>query len=153
MRRIIAVVDLFSPGSKTGRVAIATAGKHLAELHFVALFDHLDDVTLGGASKLSPQERFRHTEMELLKRLRQHTASMGVHDATCTVLTGHPGEELSRMAQQWRADLIMADRVTARTIHNSWIPWFHTVTSLPCRLQVIAEERKNLWMYVAHWLH
>ncbi|MEO5348741.1 MAG: universal stress protein [Magnetococcus sp. YQC-3] len=142
--RIIAVVDLFSGGGEVIRVAIETAKRHAASLRLVTLFEHLEGSPGQGGGELSPEGRFCRNEAELQERLLRQATLMGAVGAECTVLTGHPGEALGGVASQWGADLILADRETARTIHNGWVPFFHGITPLPCKLVIVQRERTNL---------
>ncbi|MBF0145937.1 MAG: universal stress protein [Magnetococcales bacterium] len=139
LRRIIAVIDLFSSGERVGNAASALAEKHRAQLRLVTLHDHLDALD-DLPHNLSPEERFSRIETNLLQRLRQYALRLGIRAADCSIITGHPGTQLSQMAGQWNADLILSDPHVARTLHNGWVPWLETITPLPCRLQVVHQE-------------
>ncbi|MBF0631940.1 MAG: universal stress protein [Magnetococcales bacterium] len=153
LRRIIAVIDLFSPESRVGAIAIATARQHAAELHFVALFDHIIPWQAGDQPPPgSPQERFVLIETQLRERLRHYAAHSGSPDASCTIITGPPGEELCQMAHEWHADLIFADRQTSRTLRNSWVPWLSPITSFPCKIEIVAEERRHRLLHVLDFM-
>ncbi|MBF0109418.1 MAG: universal stress protein [Magnetococcales bacterium] len=152
MHRIIAVVDLFSPECVVAEVAWATVRRHGGEMIFFAMFDHLSHVPDESHIASSSSERFVRIEAFLLERLKQHVASRGIHDVSCAILSGNPGEELNRIARDWGADLIMADRNTARVLHNGWVPFLSSLTPLPCKIHIVPPERKGRMSRVLHLL-
>ncbi|MBF0295339.1 MAG: universal stress protein [Magnetococcales bacterium] len=140
LRRIIAVIDLFDANEEVTGAALRLARESGAQSRFVTLFDHLD------TPSSSPEERFRENAEALRERLRRHVGLSSEQVTDCTVITGHPGEELGRMASDWGADLILADHDTARVIQNGWVPHFHPVTPLPCKVHVVLSQRNPSWM-------
>lgn len=145
-QHIIAVIDLFDSTEEVTRVSRSMVYRDSTAVRFVALFDHLRDSSHSSAEHLSSEERFRKCEMELLQQLKDHLRKKGMPEAECFVLTGPPAEELGQMARQWGADLILTDQHTARTIYNSWTPFFQALTPLPCRIQVVTPEIK-IWFH------
>ncbi|MBF0178570.1 MAG: universal stress protein [Magnetococcales bacterium] len=140
LRRIIAVIDLFDANEEVTGTALRLARESGAQSRFVTLFDHLD------TPASSPEDRFREHAEALRDRLRRHVGQSSDQEADCAVITGHPGEELGRMATAWGADLILADHDTARVIQNGWVPHFHPVTPLPCKVHVVSSQRSHSWM-------
>lgn len=150
VRRLIAVIDLFASTESVTQRAMIIAKQTGAILHFVTLFDHMNGCEWEATG--SSQEQFERIERELMLRLQHHVAQTGRTDIPCKVLTGHPGEAMAVLAKEWQADLILADLDTARVIQNGWIPCFHPVTQLPCRLQVVSVEEDPLLSYLTRWL-
>lgn len=152
LNRIIAVINLSSPGEEVGRMALSLAKRHAAEVRFVTLFEHLDDFANNNSFDMTTQAKFRRNEAELLERLHRFTTNLGAHGALCTVLTGHPSEDVSQLATHWGADLILADHGTAQTIQNGWVPWLYSITPLPCKLYIVPQEPSHFLLSITNLL-
>ncbi|MBF0629236.1 MAG: universal stress protein [Magnetococcales bacterium] len=132
--RILAVLDLCAHPQPVIAAALERARQPGAELRFVTLFDHAAAPRTPG---LSSGEQFRMAETTLLHQLEHQVARIGAGKWPCTLLSGHPTEEITALASQWHATLIVSDADTARTLASGWFPWQYRPTPLPCPLQVV----------------
>ncbi|MBF0416790.1 MAG: universal stress protein [Magnetococcales bacterium] len=142
-QRIIAVIDLFDPHEQVVRLASHKRRMEGVEVRFVTLFDHLTWRQDDGC-EISSTERFRQSEHALLERLQHDLRRCGVQDPDCQVISGSPSSELSLMAKAWGCDLILTDWDTARVLQNGWVPYFQTVTPMPCPIHRVMPDPRRV---------
>ncbi|MEO5347736.1 MAG: hypothetical protein H7834_15360 [Magnetococcus sp. YQC-9] len=137
---LIAVIDLAAHPEWVIRAALKLANRNgRSEIRFVTFFD-------------PSVESFEERMEQLRAALHALLLTTGCDPASGEILAGHPAGEMTRLAQEWGASLILTDESRARELQNGWFPWQQKISPLPCPLLIVDAKPHDPATTLGGWL-